>query len=409
MRTKIRTLAVLLALLGPSLSVQAQERPRDWQPPLPESVPNYREEWRQIIMELAKYAKGRNPKFVILLRDGQELLVKGQREVDWDKVRDPTNVNFDKRLPLGAPFRTFLRSIDGVVFDQLYCGDAGVDKPMDDMIRARKDEDDRILRDRLAGIEEPGPSIELGPYSADPKVEMARSQDLQHRADIAERRARLMRGLAVLKGERKTILSIENCPSQAMADNAWKWGVRDHVATFAAVNDAALDQLPKGHPLHENAQPVDNASKIQSWLPMASGIHYGGKDEWVSALMLTSYDAIMIDVAWRATELITKADVAKLKYKNLGAPRMILAEMPMGRAYDWRWYWNKDWVAGNPAFLFAVDQRCPGVFVTDPLSPQWKEILGKYLAGIVDLGFDGIIMDDLDTYLWFEDIMPLDR
>jgi len=35
-------------------------------------------------------------------------------------------------------------------------------------------------------------------------------------------------------------------------------------------------------------------------------------------------------------------------------------------------------------------------------------MLGKYIAGIMDLGFDGVVLDNLDTYLWFEDLMPLD-
>ena len=116
-----------------------------------------------------------------------------------------------------------------------------------------------------------------------------------------------------------------------------------------------------------------------------------------------------MDVGWRGVDMFNKADIARLKLKSLGEPRLVLAEMPMGRAFDWRWYWQQGWQAGNPPFLFAVDKREPGAFITDPLSPQWLEILGKYIAGVMDLGFDGVMMDDIDTYLWFEDLMPLDR
>jgi endo-alpha-1,4-polygalactosaminidase (GH114 family) len=40
--------------------------------------------------------------------------------------------------------------------------------------------------------------------------------------------------------------------------------------------------------------------------------------------------------------------------------------------------------------------------------PKWKELIGKYVQGILDLGVDGILLDQLDTYLYFEDLMPLE-
>jgi uncharacterized protein (TIGR01370 family) len=38
---------------------------------------------------------------------------------------------------------------------------------------------------------------------------------------------------------------------------------------------------------------------------------------------------------------------------------------------------------------------------------EWKEIIGQYMQGLVDLGVDGVLLDDLDAYLYFEDMMPL--
>jgi len=391
-------------------SACAQERPSEWKPPLPESVPNFREHWRNVVMELSNYAKARDPKFVILVRVGAELLVRGEREVDWDQVHDPLGVNYDKRLPIGAAFRPYIKAIDGVVFDNLYCGDTAFEnKPLDDLIKFRLADDEKIVQDLNVGVVRPPPAFEQGPYSNDPGAEVARAAEIRRLTDLEDHKRRVLRGISALKTYNRQLLSIENCPTQAAVEAAQRAADRDHVLTFAAINDAKLDVFPKTRPLHENANPIASIAQARTLLPNTKGDKFGSRDEWLTALTRTNYDALVIDVGWRGVDLFTKADIARLKYKNLGGPRLVLAEMPMGRAFDWRWYWQKGWAAGNPPFLFAVDKGEPGAFVTDPLSSQWLEILGKYIAGLMDLGFDGVMMDDIDTYLWFEDLMPLDR
>ena len=406
----MRFVMLAILLMGLGCPVLAQERPMDWKPPLPESVPNYRDHWRAVVMELSNYAKTRNPKFTILVRVGAELLVRGDREVQWDQVQDPTGINYDKRLPLGAAIRPYIKAIDGVVFDNIYCGDTAFEnKPIDDLIKFRLEDDQKIVQELAVGVERPAPAIEQGPYSNDPKVELARAAEIRRLSDLEDHKRRVLRAMSALKTFNRPILSIENCPTQAAADAAQRMGDRDHVLTFAAVNDTRLDVLPKIRPVHENANPIGSLAQVRTWLPMTKGDKFGGRDDWLNALSQTNYDVLVLDVGWRGVDLFNKADIARLKYKSLGGPRMVFAEMPMGRAFDWRWYWQKGWVAGNPPFLFAVDKSEPGTFIVDPLSPQWLEILGKYIAGLMDLGFDGVMMDDIDTYLWFEDLMPLDR
>lgn len=400
-------LAVLSLAPFVALPSYAQEAPPGWSSPLPESVPNLREEWRGIITELATYAKGRNPNFIMMMRGGAELLVRGKREVQWDQIMDPIGVNFDKRLPLGATIRPFLKVIDGEVFNGLYCGELAFTQPMDKEVQERLADDAAIARDLAMGIERPPPAVQYGPYSPDPKVEVATEELIRHKADLEEHKRRILRAFGVLKDAGRPIFSIENCPTPALADAARRAGDRDQVRTYAAVRDAKLDQVPSGHPAHENAGPIHNLTKVRSWLPNPNGDRFGSKEEWLAALAATNYDVLVIDVAWRGTDFLTKTDVARLRFKNLGEPRLVLAQMPMGRAFDTRWYWQRGWRAGNPPFLFAVDTHEPGAFITDAQDPAWKEILGKTVAGIIDLGFDGVMMDDLDWYLWFEDLMPL--
>ncbi len=399
----------IVAGLTAGHAVMAQEAPQGWSAPLPESVPNLRQEWRDVITVLAGYAKKRNPNFLLVMRGGVELLVRGSREVQWDQVMDPIGQNADKRLPLGATFRPFLNLFDGMIFDGLYCGETALGQPLDAAIKDRLAEDAEIAREKAQGIERPLPGIMDGPYSPDPKAEAAAEERIRHQADLADRKRRMVRAAAAVRDVGRPLFSIDDCSSDSNLAAAYRNADRDHVVTFATRGDPRLDRIPPGHPVHENATDVRTLPQVRTLLFNPVGDRFGSKEEWLAALAATSYDAIVIDVAWRNTGLITKTDVARLKYKNLGGPRLVLAQLPMGRAFDGRWYWQAGWQPGNPSFLFAVDTHQPGAYIVDAQDPGWREILGKTLAGIMDLGFDGVVMDDLDWYLWFEDITPLDQ
>lgn len=409
MKRALLTLA--LALAAPAAFAPAAlaiEKPRDWQPPPVEQIPNFREDWRQVVMELASYAKGRKRDFLVLARGGVELVVKGARESQWEDLRDPSGRTFEKRLPEGTVFRPYMRALDGLVLDGLYCGPDAFGKPLAQAIKERQDLDRTLAEEKARGIQRPPVASPFGPFSIDPQEELRRAREVRRLAEREERQRRIVYALDAMRKEGRRVLSIENCKSQAEADAAYKSSDRDRVLSYAAVDAATLDVLPKGHPRAENSDPVATITTARNWLPLLRGDRFGTKAEWVMAMEGTNYDALLIDVTHRGADPLGKEDVARLKFKQLGSARLVLAVLPLGKAYDWRWYWRKGWEAGNPAFLFAPDADDPGSFVTLMSSPQWRELLGKYITGIVELGFDGVVLDDLDTYLWFEDLMPLD-
>ncbi len=405
MRGLVALLAIATLLAG--FPARAQQRPPGWEPPPISQIPNFREEWRQVVQTLATYAKGRNPNFVVLMRGGAELLVKGEREADWEQERDPDGLTYEKRLPLGTVFREFIQPLDGLVLDGLYCGPYKLDKPLAEAIRERRALDAKLAEERGHGIRRPPVAVAVGPFSIDPQVELKRAAEVRRLAATAERQRREIYAVDAMRSFGRTVMSVENCASAAEADAARSHALRDRVLTFAADGDARLDVLPPGHAPLENADPVTTITAARNWLPMLHGDRYGIRAEWVAALAGTNYDVLVVDVAHRGTDPLTKADVAKLHFKNLGPPRLVLAELPIGRAFDTQWYWQKGWAVGNPPFLYAPDSSQPGAYIADLANPQWKELLGKYIAGIMAVGFDGVMLDDLDTYLWFEDLMPL--
>jgi len=404
--TLIRRLAWALVLCaaaaGPALAL---DKPRDFVPPPPEQVPNFRAQTRDVLIELASYAKKRDPHFQILLRDGVELLAKGDWEDRWDALHDPDGTNFYRRLPPRSVFRPLVKLLDGMVLDGLYCGKYAFDQSLDAAIKARRDDDAVIDRDKKLGIARPPLPTELGPFSNDPAVELRRAAEIQDKIDRLERQRRILYAVDAMRAEHRTLLSIEACPAGTAA-GALRAGGRDRVVPYITAN-GRLDEGPRAHPVGESAGEIGSLGAVRAWLPLLRGDRFGDKGTFVDAIANDNDDLVVIDVALRG-QALTKDDVARMKFKKMGPRRLVFAVMPIGRAYDWRWYWQKGWEVGSPAFLFAHGDQ-PGSYLADLGNAEWKTLLGKYLAGVMDLGFDGVMFDDSDTYLWFEDLMPIDR
>ncbi len=400
-----RVLAVLfgMALAAPALAL---DKPRDFVPPPVGQIPNFRDQTREVIQELATYAKKRNPNFQVVMRGGYELLVKGEVEVEWEDIRDPDGTNFIKRLPLRATFRPLVKVLDGLVIDGMYCGPNKFDKPLAEVIKARKDLDAQLDREHRQGIHRLPTPIPMGPFSNDPAEELRKAAEIRQLQERAETQRREIYAIDVMRTEGRTLMAVDFCASAAEAEAAFRAGARDKAPTFAKPGGDKLDEAPRAHPAFENAAEVTTIATARNWLPILRSDRFGTKGEFIDAIAKTNYDVVVVDVAHRGADLLRFADIAKLRYKKLGPRRLVLAVMPVGRAFDWRWYWLKDWDVGNPAFLFAHDED-PGVFITDTGSGEWRGVLSKYLTGIMDLGFDGVMFDDVGTYLWFEELMPL--
>ena len=374
--------------------------------PVP-NVPDYPAVWRYVITTLAAYAKKRDPSFLVLVRGGPGLMVKSRWEARRDRARDPDGLHRARHRPVGAIYRSYVRSLDGLTVNGLYCGIDRITRPLTQAVAAMKARDAKLAKDHDYGILPPPAAIPDGPFSIDPQVELKRAAEIRKQAERDRHVHRALTGIEAMRGRGRAVLSIDDCATAAMAAAAQRDGDRDHVLTFAATDDSRLDRLPDRYPDHENAAPVATLGQARNWLPMINGDRYQTTDQWLKDVGRTNYDVVVVGVMHRGKATVTKAEIAALKYKHLGAPRLVLADMPVGLAFDNQWYWKKEWHVGDPAFLAAVDSNRPDAYIVDMSNPAWRAILGKYIAGIMDLGFDGVVFDDVDTYGWYERRTPL--
>jgi hypothetical protein len=212
-----------------------------------------------------------------------------------------------------------------------------------------------------------------------------------------------------LVSEGKRPLAIEYCDEkgqivEARAKSA-KAGVLAYVDRDA---DKQLGRIPAGPPWAENAAVINDFSRVRNFLPLLRSESFGTRADWVLALRATNYDLLILDTFWHETESLTFDQIGTLRYKRIGTDRLVFGTLSLGRARDTRFYWKPEWNFGNPPFLVAADPDDPAQTVVNYWDPMWKEIVGRYMQGLVDLGVDGVVFDAVDAYLGFEDEMPLE-
>jgi len=85
--------------------------------------------------------------------------------------------------------------------------------------------------------------------------------------------------------------------------------------------------------------------------------------------------------------------------------RLVLAYLSLGEAEEWRWYWrevrDKPWVLPeNPAWA--------GDHFVDPRSEEWRRLVVRRIAArLIAKGYDGFLLDTLDTVDFLLDQHPL--
>ena len=171
---------------------------------------------------------------------------------------------------------------------------------------------------------------------------------------------------------------------------------------------AALAKVPST-PFNENPFVIDTLQKARNYAMVVDSAPYGNKDAYVDALANTNYDILVLDAFHRGTTPLSFDDMRKLRYKKIGTPRLLLAYIDVGTAQTYRYYWRSDWRAGSPDFISSASNtgRWGQENHVYYWEPQWQNIIfgnaNSYVAGLMQMGFDGIVMDGIDDYRWWVD------
>jgi len=303
---------------------------------------------RELILELAAYARRTAPGFVVVPQNGLGLLT-------------------DDGTPDGRIVDAYLQAIDGVGQEELFYG-----------------------------------------YPRD------------NQPTTAQDTAYLLRFLRRARERDRTVLVIDYCRSpQAVADS-YRRSAAEGFLAFAAPR-RELDVIPPDtHPVPGlNDADIRSLSRARNFLYLINPGSFRGLRPYLDAVAGTGYDLVVVDAFGhdreRGYRWLSGAEVRSLQRKPSGARRLVLAYFSIGEAETYRYYWRREWDRRGdgspdpdaPQWLESENPQWPGNYKVRYWDPEWKAILfgdaGAYLDGILARGYDGVYLDLVDAYLYFQE------
>ncbi|MEX2451572.1 MAG: hypothetical protein WD407_12005 [Rhodospirillales bacterium] len=308
--------------------------------PLPALSPSDpREAMRQFVQSISTYARGRKQNFYIMTEGGLELLIK----------KNPV----DEKIVASA--RTYMRSIDGILVNGLFYGGEAFGQPTDP----------KILETRI------------------PLVNQAKTNGLK-------------------------VLVIDYAKSPREVDESLKLNLARGFVPFAANTPRTiLNDIPNypSRPVRENPKSILSLKDVRNFLYLRETGKFGRQDEFSLHLHESNYDLVIVDVFHNRAPL-SKQAVETLKYKKVGARRLVFAHIDIGTAASYRYYWNARWREGSPVWIKAPVPGDPDRYFVEFWQPEWRRLVSgnpkSYIFGIIAQGFDGVILEGVDAYRFFE-------
>ena len=127
------------------------------------------------------------------------------------------------------------------------------------------------------------------------------------------------------------------------------------------------------------------------------------KEAFVRRINESQRELVVIDYSfdggkegvWRPQEIAAM--------KKSDSRRRIIAYLSIGEAENYRPYWKKEWSHGKrPPFLLAENREWKGNYHVRYWNLEWQKIVMTYLDTILAQGFDGVYLDIVDGYEFFE-------
>jgi len=117
----------------------------------------------------------------------------------------------------------------------------------------------------------------------------------------------------------------------------------------------------------------------------------------------TAFDLVVVSIAAAGS---SPKVIPALK-DSPGGEKIVLCYMSIGQAENYRWYWQPDWPKNPPEWLDEADTEWAGDYWVQYWNPEWQEIIygtpESYLDQIIELGFDGVYLDRVDAYWYYQE------
>ena len=203
------------------------------------------------------------------------------------------------------------------------------------------------------------------------------------------------------------VLTTDYCSTQSFMLDSYQKNEAKGYISFAAAH-RGLDNIPSypASPYNMNSSNIANLGEAKNFLYLINPAAFPSKSEFLNAVKNTNYDLVLIDLFWEDSKSLTGSDISSLKLKKNGGSRLIIAYMSIGEAEDYRYYWQSDWKTNSPEWLFKENPNWEGNFKVSYWDENWQNIIygnnDSYLKKIIDADFDGVYLDIIDAFEYFE-------
>lgn len=128
----------------------------------------------------------------------------------------------------------------------------------------------------------------------------------------------------------------------------------------------------------------------------------------LDAIGKKKFDLIVMDYSRDGSDeyAFTKSEIEALK-NSAGGNKVVISYISIGEAEDYRYYWKAFWKDNPPSFLEAENPEWESNYKVRYWEKEWQDIIfgsnSSYVDKIISAGFDGIYLDIIDAYEYFEE------
>lgn len=216
----------------------------------------------------------------------------------------------------------------------------------------------------------------------------------------------MLRLCRVFQENGKTVLTTDYCSDTDKMDDSSEQNQKEGFISFAAPR-RDLTVIPD-YPLpvfEENSEPVRELREARNFLYLINSENYSDKDQFLDAVADTNFDMVIVDL-FHNEDPFTEEELIRIKYKKNGGKRLLICYMSIGEAEDYRYYWNSSWKKNPPSWLEGENPDWEGNYKVRYWYPEWQNLIfgspASYLDRILEAGFDGVYLDIIDGFEYFE-------
>ena len=114
----------------------------------------------------------------------------------------------------------------------------------------------------------------------------------------------------------------------------------------------------------------------------------------------SAFELIVMDYSADGTDAAKFSPQQILQIKNSG--KKAIAYISIGEAENYRYYWQTTWTSNPPPWLGDLNPKWPGNYKVKFWDTTWQKIVFNYIDTIISQGFDGIYMDIIDAYYYWQ-------